>query len=70
MLFLITALYTLGTSAFILLLPSLRLSIGGEPRVAGLAVVRLGAGMLLTSAQLASVKQQEIGERLQLLVEP
>src|SRR5262245_4630361 len=69
MLFLTTALYTLGTSAFLLLLPVFAtVSWGASPVWLGWLWSAWGAGMLLTSAQLASVKQHEVGERLQLLV--
>jgi DHA3 family macrolide efflux protein-like MFS transporter len=68
-LFLTSALYTLGTSAFILLLPVFAtVHWGASPVWLGWLWSAWGAGMLLTSARLASVKQREIGERLQLLV--
>jgi predicted MFS family arabinose efflux permease len=68
-LFLTTALYTLGTSAFLLLLPVFAtVQWGASPVWLGWLWSAWGAGMLLTSAHLALVKQREIGERLQLLV--
>ena len=68
-LFLTTVLYTLGTSAFLLLLPVFAtVQWGASPVWLGWLWSAWGAGMLLTSARLASVKQQEIGEQLQLLV--
>jgi MFS family permease len=68
-LFLTTALYMLGTSSFILLLPVFAtVHWGASPVWLGWLWSAWGAGMLLTSAQLTLVKQREIGERLQLLV--
>src|SRR5215470_15356556 len=69
MLFVTTVLYTLGTSSFILLLPIFAtVSWGASPVWLGWLWSAWGAGMLLTSAQLALMKQQEISERLHLLV--
>jgi MFS family permease len=68
-LLLTTVLYTLGTSSFILLLPVFAtVHWGASPVWLGWLWSAWGAGMLLTSARLASVRQREIGDRLQLLV--